>query len=106
MLADLKPGGRFVATALFRAGGVRLVAKRLLDGGLLHADAATVTGRSIGDEAADAEEAPGQEVVRTLEEPIKPTGGLAILRGNLAPDGCVVKLSGLERLHQRGPAKV
>ena len=106
LLADLKPGGRFVATDLFRAGGVRLVAKRLLEGGLLHADAPTVTGRSIGDEAADAEEAPGQEVVRKLEDPIKPNGGLAILRGNLAPDGCVVKLSGLERLQQRGPAKV
>ncbi len=106
LLADLKPGGRFVATDLFRAGGVRLVAKRLLQGGLLHADALTVTGRSIAEEAADAEEASGQEVVRTLEDPIKPTGGLAILRGNLAPDGCVVKLSGLERLHQQGPAKV
>ena len=106
LLADLKPGGRFVATDLFRAGGVRLVAKRLLEGGLLHADAPTVTGRSVGDEAADAEEAPGQEVVRKLEDPIKPNGGLAILRGNLAPDGCVVKLSGLERLQQRGPAKV
>jgi len=106
LLADLKPGGRFVATDLFRAGGVRLVAKRLLEGGLLHADAPTVTGRSVGDEAADADEAPGQEVVRKLEDPIKPNGGLAILRGNLAPDGCVVKLSGLERLQQRGPAKV
>src|SRR5947209_2675505 len=106
LLADLKPGGRFVATDLFRAGGVRLVAKRLLDAGVLHADAVTVTGRTIGEEAAEAEEVPGQEVVRPLDDPIKPTGGLAILRGNLAPDGCVVKLSGLERLHQRGPARV
>jgi len=106
LLADLKPGGRFVATDLFRAGGVRLVAKRLLDAGVLHADAVTVTGRTIGEEAAEAEEEPGQEVVRPLDDPIKPTGGLAILRGNLAPDGCVVKLSGLERLHQRGPARV
>src|SRR5207244_1036746 len=70
------------------------------------ADAVTVTGRTIGEEAAEAEEEPGQEVVRPLDDPIKPTGGLAILRGNLAPDGCVVKLSGLERLHQRGPARV
>ncbi|HEX8073484.1 MAG TPA: dihydroxy-acid dehydratase [Thermoleophilaceae bacterium] len=106
LLADLKPGGRFVATDLYRAGGVRLVAKRLLDGGLLNADAPTVTGRSIGEEAADAEEEEGQQVVRTLEDPLKPTGGLAILRGNLAPDGCVVKLSGLERTRQSGPARV
>ena len=82
------------------------MAKRLLDAGVLHADAVTVTGRTIGEEAAEAEEEPGQEVVRPLDDPIKPTGGLAILRGNLAPDGCVVKLSGLERLHQRGPARV
>ena len=106
LLADLKPGGRFVATDLYRAGGVRLVAKRLLDSGRLNADAPTVTGRTIGEEAAEAEEADGQEVVRTVDDPIKPTGGLAILRGNLAPDGCVVKLSGLERLQQRGPARV
>jgi len=106
LLADLKPGGRFVATDLFRAGGVALVAKRLLDADVLHRDAPTVTGRTIAEEAADAEEADGQEVVRALTNPIKPTGGLAILRGNLAPDGCVVKLSGLERLQQRGPARV
>ena len=106
LLADLKPGGRFVATDLFRAGGVRLVAKRLLDAGVLHADAVTVTGRTIGEEAAEAEEEPGQEVVRPLDDPIKPTGGLAILRGNLAPEGCVVKLAGHERLRQSGPARV
>jgi dihydroxy-acid dehydratase len=106
LLADLKPGGRFVATDLYRAGGIRLVAKRLADAGLLKADAPTVTGRTIGQEAADAEEAPGQQVVRPLDDPIKPTGGLAILRGNLAPDGCVVKLSGLERMRQSGPARV
>jgi dihydroxy-acid dehydratase len=106
LLADLKPGGRFVATDLFRAGGVRLVAKRLLDAGLLNADCVTVTGRTIGEEATEAEEEPGQQVVRPLDDPVKPSGGLAILRGNLAPDGCVVKLSGLERLQQRGPARV
>jgi dihydroxy-acid dehydratase len=106
LLADLKPGGRFVATDLYRAGGVRLVAKRLLDAGLLNADAPTVTGRTIGEEAAAAREAKDQEVVRPLGNPLKPTGGLAILRGNLAPDGCVVKLAGHERLEQRGPARV
>jgi len=106
LLADLKPGGRFVATDLYRAGGVRVLAKRLLDAGLLNADAPTVTGRSIGEEAAEAEETDGQQVVRPLEDPIKPTGGLAILRGNLAPDGCVVKLSGHGRTEHRGPARV
>ena len=75
LLADLKPSGRFVATDLYRAGGVRLVVKRLLDAGLLKADAPTVTGRTIGEEAADAEETPGQEVIRPLEDPIKATGG-------------------------------
>ena len=106
LLADLKPGGRFVATDLYRAGGVRLLAKRLLDAGLLNADAPTVTGRSIGVEAAEAAETEGQQVVRPLDDPIKPTGGLAILRGNLAPDGCVVKLSGHGRTEHRGPARV
>jgi len=106
LIADLKPGGRFVATDLYRAGGLRLVAKRLVDGGLMHADAATVTGRSLGEEVAEAEEADGQEVVRSLEDPIQSTGGLAILRGNLAPDGCVVKLAGHGRTHHRGPARV
>jgi dihydroxy-acid dehydratase len=106
LLADLKPGGRFVATDLYRAGGMRLVAKRLLDAGLLNDDAVTVTGRTIGEEAAEAEEASGQEVVRPLDNPIQATGGLAILRGNLAPDGCVVKLAGHERRSHRGPARV
>jgi dihydroxy-acid dehydratase len=106
LLADLKPGGRFVATDLYRAGGVPLVAKRLHDAGLLHADAITVTGRTIGEEAAGVEEAPGQEVVRPLDDPIKPNGGFAILRGNLAPEGCVVKLAGHGRVEHRGPARV
>jgi dihydroxy-acid dehydratase len=106
LLADLKPSGRFVATDLYRAGGVRLVAKRLLDADLLNADAMTVTGRTIGQEAAEATEEPGQEVIRPLENPLKPTGGLAILRGNLAPDGCVVKLSESTRLSHTGPARV
>jgi dihydroxy-acid dehydratase len=106
LLADLKPGGRFVATDMYRAGGVAVVARRLLDAGLLHADAITVTGRTIGEEAGRAEEAAGQEVIRSLDEPLKPTGGFAILRGNLAPDGCVVKLAGHDRLEHRGPARV
>jgi dihydroxy-acid dehydratase len=93
-LADLKPGGRFVATDLHRAGGIRLLAKRLLEAGLLHADRPTVTGRTIGEEAAQARETAGQEVVRPLDRPIKPTGGLAILKGNLAPEGAVVKVAG------------
>ncbi len=106
LLADLKPSGRFVATDLYRAGGVRLIAKRLRDAGLLHEDAVTVTGRTIGEEAAGAEEAGGQEVVRQLDQPLKEHGGLAILRGNLAPEGCVVKLSSHDRLEHRGPARV
>ena len=106
LLADLKPSGRFVATDLYRAGGVGLLAKRLDEAGVLKRDAMTVTGRTIADEAADAEEAEGQEVVRPINRPVKPTGGLAILRGNLAPDGCVVKLAGTERLQHTGPARV
>ena len=106
LLADLKPGGKFVATDLYRAGGITLVAKRLLDAGLLHRNALTVTGRTLGDEASDAQETPGQEVVKPLDNPLKPTGGLVILRGNLAPDGCVVKVAGYTTIHHRGPAKV
>jgi dihydroxy-acid dehydratase len=106
LLADLKPGGRFVAVDLYKAGGVGLVAKRLSEAGLLNEDERTVTGRTIGEEAADAEEAPGQQVVRPLDDPLKATGGLVILRGNLAPDGCVVKVAGYERTSHRGPARV
>ena len=103
---DLSPGGRFVATNLHDAGGVPLVASRLLEAGLLHEDAPTVTGQTIGELARSAEEVEGQEVVRPLANPMKPTGGLAILRGNLAPEGCVVKLAGHERVHHSGPARV
>jgi len=106
LLADLKPGGKFVATDLYRAGGITLVAKRLLDAGLLHRNTLTVTGRTLGDEASEAQETPSQEVVRPLDNPLKPTGGLVILRGNLAPDGCVVKVAGYTTVHHRGPAKV
>ena len=106
ILADLKPGGRFVANDLYRAGGIQLIAKRLLEAGLIHADAMTVTGKTIGEEAQKAKETPGQEVVRPLLNPLKPTGGLVILRGNLAPEGCVVKVAGHERMMHRGPARV
>ena len=106
LLADLKPGGRFVATDLYAAGGVPLLLNRLAEAGLLHEDEMTVTGRTIGEEAAAATEAPGQEVVRPLSDPLKQGGGLAILRGNLAPDGAVVKLAGTERTGQTGPARV
>jgi len=106
LVCDLKPGGRFVATDLYAAGGVPVLVKRLLDGGLLHGDALTVTGQTIAEAATEARETPGQQVVRSLEDPIKPHGGLAILRGNLAPEGCVVKLSGHERRRHSGPARV
>jgi dihydroxy-acid dehydratase len=106
LLCDLQPGGRYVATELYEAGGVPLVLKRMLDAGILNADAATVTGRTIGEHAAEASETEGQRVVRPLSEPVKPTGGFAILRGNIAPDGCVVKLSGHERRAHTGPARV
>jgi dihydroxy-acid dehydratase len=106
LLADLKPGGRFVATDLYRAGGVPLILKRLLEAGILHPDELTVTGRTIGEEAEAAEETLGQEVVRPLDDPLKTEGGLAILRGNLAPEGSVVKLAGTERKGQTGPARV
>ena len=106
LLADLKPGGRFVATDLYRAGGIGLVAKRLLEAGRLHREALTVTGETIGALAAGAEETAGQEVVRPVDDPLTPTGGLVILQGNLAPDGCVVKVAGHEPAAHRGPARV
>ncbi len=106
LLADLKPAGRFVATDLYRAGGVPLVGRRLLEGGLLNANAMTVTGRTIGEEVKNASESPGQEVVLPLSKPLKPTGGLVILRGNLSPEGCVIKVAGHERVKHRGPARV
>jgi dihydroxy-acid dehydratase len=106
LLCDLKPGGQYVAPDLYAAGGVPVVLSRLKQAGLLHGDAPTVTGRTIGEIADGALETEGQRVVRPLDDPIKPTGGLAILHGNLAPEGCVVKLAGHERLKQSGPARV
>jgi dihydroxy-acid dehydratase len=106
VLADIKPGGRFVAVDLHAAGGVALVARELLKAGLVHGDAPNVDGRSLAEVATAVVETPGQQVVVPIETPLKPNGGLAILRGNLAPDGCVVKLAGHERLFHRGPARV
>ena len=106
LLGDLKPGGRFVAKDLYEAGGVGVLAKRLDEAGVLHREAITVTGKTIGEAADAAEETPGQEVVRPLSDPLKPTGGLVILRGNLAPEGCVVKVAGEERRKHTGPARV
>ncbi len=105
-LADLKPGGRFVAADLDRAGGVPLVLRRLIAAGKLDGGQLTPSGKSLAEESAGASEAPGQEVVRPIDRPLKPTGGLMILRGNLAPEGCVVKYAGTERLSHRGPARV
>jgi len=106
LLADLKPSGRFVATDLHAAGGSLLVAKRLVEAGAVDATAKTVTGRTLGDEAARASETPGQEVVRPVSNAIKKSGGLVILRGSLAPEGAVMKVSGTERAQHRGPARV
>jgi dihydroxy-acid dehydratase len=106
LLADLKPSGRFVATDLYAAGGSRLVARRLVDAKAVDGSAQTVTGRTLADEAADAVETSGQEVVRPVDRPLKSSGGLVILRGSLAPDGGVMKVSGTERAQHRGPARV
>ncbi len=106
LLCDLQPGGRYAATDLYEAGGVPLVLARLKEAGILNADAVTVTGATIGEAADEARETAGQRVVRPLSEPIKPTGGFAILRGNVAPDGSVVKLSGHARRKHTGPARV
>jgi dihydroxy-acid dehydratase len=106
LLCDLQPGGRYVATDLYEAGGVPLVMRRLQEAGVLRGDALTVTGRTVAEHASEAGETEGQRVVRPLTDPLKPTGGFAILRGNLAPDGCVVKLAGHERRHHVGPARV
>jgi dihydroxy-acid dehydratase len=106
LLADLKPSGRFVAADMHRAGGIRLLARRLIRGNHLHPKALTVTGLSLSAESESAIETPGQEVIAPLDRPLKQTGGLVILKGNLAPEGCVAKISGHERLSHRGPARV
>jgi dihydroxy-acid dehydratase len=106
LLADLKPGGKYVATDLYYAGGIPLVARRLLEGGHLHEDAITISGRTIGEHAKEATETPDQTVVRPLSNPIKPTGGLVILKGNLAPEGAVVKVAGYDTRGHTGPARV
>ena len=106
VLADLKPGGQFVATDLYRAGGIPLLAKRLAEAGLLHTDELTVTGKTVGDEASQAIETENQKVVLPVNKPLKPTGGFAILRGNLAPDGCVIKLAGQDKTLHRGPVRI
>jgi dihydroxy-acid dehydratase len=106
ILADMKPGGHFVATDLYAAGGTALVAKRMLEAKLLHGDSLTVTGRTLAEEAASAKEAPNQQVVRSLNAPVKPTGGLVILKGNLAPEGCVIKVAGHNFQTFSGPARV
>jgi dihydroxy-acid dehydratase len=106
LLADLKPSGRFVAVDMHRAGGVRLLARRLIRGGHLNPKTMTVTGLTLSAEADSAIETPGQEVILPLDRPLKKTGGLVILKGNIAPEGCVAKISGHERLNHRGPARV
>ncbi len=106
LLGDLKPGGRFVANDTYRAGGYRVITKRLLDAGLLHANCMTVSGKTIGEEAKLAKELAGQQVIRPLDNPIKPTGGLVILKGNLSPEGCVIKVAGHKRTFHEGPARV
>jgi dihydroxy-acid dehydratase len=106
LIGDLRPGGRYVALDMDRAGGTKLLAKRLLEAGKLHGDVMTVTGKTVAEEAADALEEPGQDVILPVEKALKPTGGLVILKGNLAPDGCVIKVAGHERLFHQGPARV
>ncbi|MGH9320807.1 MAG: dihydroxy-acid dehydratase, partial [Vicinamibacteria bacterium] len=105
VLTDLKPGGRFTAPDVDRAGGLRLLAKRLFDGGFLR-DSPTVSGKTLAQEAASATETAGQEVIRPIDSPMKPRGGIAILRGSLAPEGAVVKLAGHDRMRHQGPARV
>jgi dihydroxy-acid dehydratase len=106
LLADLKPAGRYTAADVDKAGGIPVLAKRLYEGGFVHSDAITITGKTFAEEAQKAQETPGQDVIRPLENPIKPSGGLVILKGSLAPEGCVIKVTGLNRRSQTGPARV
>jgi dihydroxy-acid dehydratase len=106
LLCDLKPGGKYVAADYHAAGGSRLLAKRLIEGGLIDGAGLNITGRTLAEEAALAEEAVGQQVIFPVAQAIKPTGGLVILKGNIAPEGCVIKVAGHKRLTHRGPARV
>ena len=106
IIADLKPAGRYVAVDVHRAGGIPLIAKKLLDAGLIDGSQMTPSGRTIAEEVRSVIETPGQDVVRSVSDPIKKTGGLVILKGNLAPEGCVIKVAGYEKTHHRGPARV
>jgi dihydroxy-acid dehydratase len=106
LLADLKPGGKYVAVDVDKAGGIPLIAKWLVEGGHIDSTQMNVSGQTVGEAAISAVETAGQDVIRPLSNPIKPTGGLVILRGNIAPEGCVIKVAGHERVHHRGPARV
>lgn len=106
LLVDLKPAGKYVAVDVWKAGGIQLITKRLIEGGYVDGSAMTVTGQTLGESVKDVEETPGQKVIHELDDPLKPTGGLVILRGNLAPDGAVVKVAGGKYLVHRGPARV
>src|SRR5690606_14056912 len=106
LIGDMRPGGRYAALDMDRAGGTPLLARRLLEAGKLHGDVMTVTGQTIAEHAEDAVEAPGQDVILPAEKALKPTGGLVVLKGSLAPNGCVIKVAGHERLYHRGPARV
>lgn len=106
IVADLRPGGRYTAYDLHKAGGTALVARRLLEAGLLHENAMTTDGRTIGEQIAAAPDGTGEPVLGTVQSPVRPAGGLRILRGNLAPDSCVIKLAGFSKRNHRGPARV
>jgi dihydroxy-acid dehydratase len=106
LLCDLKPGGKYVAADYYNAGGSRLLAARLIEGGFLHKDCINVSGHTLAEEATQAKEAPDQDVIHPVNKAIKPTGGLVILKGNIAPEGCVIKVAGHNRLEHRGPARV
>jgi dihydroxy-acid dehydratase len=106
LIADLRPGGQYTAVDTYKAGGIGVIAKRLVEAGLVAGTSPTATGRTLAQEIVDVKETPGQHVIRPMANPIKPTGGLVILRGNIAPDGCVVKVAGYERTYHRGPARV
>jgi dihydroxy-acid dehydratase len=106
LYCDLRPAGQYTAVDVDRAGGIPVIAKRLLDGGYLHTECLTITGRTIGQEAAAAKETPGQQVIKPVNAPIKKSGGLVILKGSLAPEGCVIKVTGIEKKIHTGPARV